>query len=41
MQGDTLYEQTRKNPRTGFRETIWSHDKHVAGWRRTGRTTKA
>jgi len=32
-----LYEQTRLNPRTGFRETIWSHDRFVYGWRWTGR----
>lgn len=38
MHDITLYEQTREDPRTGFRETIWSHDRFVQGWRRTGRT---
>lgn len=33
-----VYEQSRFNPRNGFVETIWSHDKHVTGWKHTGKS---
>jgi hypothetical protein len=38
MKTPRVYEQTRKDPRTGLTSTIWSHDKRVVGWKWTGRT---
>lgn len=34
---DVVHEQERRNPTTGFKETVWSHDRFVEGWRFTGR----
>jgi len=31
------YQQKRKNPKTGFSEAMWSRDKHVSGWKFTGK----
>jgi len=33
-----VYEQTRKNPRTGFTETIFTHLRKTFGYKFTGKT---
>ena len=33
-----VYELTRKNPKTGFKQTIWGHQQNMPTWTWTGKT---